>query len=157
MKTLPITMLALFMSIATTAVYGHAATAEQHKHDEAASEEIYKEKSAHMQKMQEHMKTMQAGMQAIHTEKDPEKRKELMQAHRKSMHEGMKMMHGMDGGMMGSKHKSANGQGKEHEHGKGKMSPERRADMMEQHMGMMQQMMEQMMQHDDAKHQHSKK
>jgi len=104
MKTLPIAMLALFMSIATTGVYGHSATAEQHKHDEAASEELYKEKSAHMQKMQEHMKTMQAQMQAIRAEKDLDKRNELMQAHRKSMHEGMEMMHGMGGGMMGMKH-----------------------------------------------------
>jgi len=156
MKTLPIAAIALFTSIATTSVFGHSATAEQHKHDEAASEEIYKEKNAHMQKMHEHMKSMQAQMQAIHAEKDPEKRKKLMHEHRQSMHEGMKTMHGMGGGMMGNKHKSANDKGKEHEHGKGQMTPERRADMMEQHMGMMQQMMDQMMQHDDAKHQHLK-
>jgi hypothetical protein len=104
---------------------------------------------------------MHEQMQAIHAEKDPEKRKQLMQEHRKSMHEGMEMMHGMMGGgmMMGMHGDASKENGKKHKHGKGEgpMDPESRMNMMEERMDMMQMMMEQMMQHEEAKHQHPKK
>ncbi len=103
------------------------------------------------EEMSNHMEAMHAQMQAIHAEKDPEKRRILMQAHRQSMHEGMRMMHGRDGnGRMGMMHRG----NKSDEQVKGKMDEHARLDRMEHRMETMHKMMEQMMQHDDVRHRH---
>lgn len=80
--------------------------------------------------MGEHMKKMQAQMEAIRTAKTPEERKRLMDEHMKSMQEHMASM----GGMSGSP----------------PADPAQRMRSMEMRMDMMQGMMEQMLQHQQA-------
>ena len=128
MKTLTTTLLVLSMSMATL-----------------MTATLYAAEDAHMQKMDEHMKHMQAQMQAIHAEKDLDKRKELMQAHRKSIREGMKMMMEDKGdkGEMGKTEGEIHKAMKDEE----KMEVHARMGNMEEHLDMMQQMMEQMMEH----------
>ncbi len=137
--------IALFM-MSIPFAYMTSAVAEneaphQAKHQEMPGSDmpmkpVSKECQAHMKEMKAHMKEMQAEMKAIHTESDPDKRKQLMQRHQKSMMKGMGMMHEMGGNMMSDK---------ESMHGKQGCS-----SMMEERMDMMQMMMEQMMQHQGA-------
>jgi hypothetical protein len=98
-----------------------------------------------MQKMHEHMKTMEAQMQAIRAEQDLDERKKLMQAHRKTIRDGMKMMMEDEGG------KGKMGKMKEEIHkamkGEEKTDVPARVENMEEHLDMMVQMMEQMMHH----------
>jgi len=142
MKTLTTTLLVLSMSMAT--LMTATLYAAEKEHEGASSSESHKG-NAHMQKMDEHMKTMQAQMQAIHAEKDLDKRKELMQAHRKSIREGMKMMMQDEGdkGKMGMTKEEIHKAMKDEE----KIDVHARMGNMEEHLDMMQQMMEQMMEH----------
>lgn len=97
------------------------------------------------EKMDTHFKKMEIQMQAIHSESDLERRKQLMQGHRQSIREGMKMMMQDDGdiGVMGRKKEEIHAAMKR----EGKMEEYSRVEGMEAHLDMMQQMMEQMMQH----------
>ena len=156
MKTLTTTLLTLAISI--VAVMATTVYAAENDLDKASKSESHHHmghmSSGHTQEMNDHMAAMHAQMQAIHAEKDPEKRRILMEAHRQSMHEGMQMMHGMGGnGRMGMMHRQS-GKNDAAKKGKGKMDEHARMDHMEHRMDMMQKMMDQMMQHEDAKHRH---
>lgn len=163
MKIFTTTMLVLTMS--TAAIMTTIAYASEHMYEKKgpSSSKQY-QRHGQMQDMHELMGAMQAQMQAIHAEKDPEKRRQLMQAHRQSMHEGMSMMHDMGGkGMMGMMHgdgqkaKEDDGEDSdksEYRHRHRDMDEHARMDHMEERMDMMQMMMEQMMQHEEAMHRH---
>lgn len=84
-----------------------------------------------MMAMHEHMQKMQATMNEIRQEPDPDKRHRLMKAHMEQMQTGMQMM--------------SKGEGKDKS--MQSMNMEDRMGMMENHMGMMQMMMGQMMEH----------
>jgi hypothetical protein len=107
-----------------------------------------------MAQMQDHMKKMQDIMARMQKTTDPAERKKLMDQHMKTMQEGMQMMNGMGGGMMqGMMGGGMMGQAPKDgaalsgPMGRGApMSPE----MMERRMDMMQMMMEQMMEHQKA-------
>jgi len=106
-----------------------------------------------MDRMQEHMKSMQQLMERIHKNDDPATRQKLMSEHMQEMQQTMSdmrgmmmgpgMMQGSPGGKMGS---GMMGGGTMMGNGKG-MPMEDRQKMMEQRMDMMQGMMEQMMEH----------
>ena len=144
MKTLTTTLLVISMSIAT--LMTATLYAAEKEHEGTYSSETH-EGNAQMQKMDEHMKTMEAQMNAIREEPDLDERKKLMQVHKKSIREGMKMMMQDDGakGEMGKLkeeiHKAMEGEEKTDVHA--------RMGNMDDHLDMMQQMMEQMMEHQD--------
>ena len=99
---------------------------------------------------QENMKLMQQQMEKIGTTTDPKERQKLMQAHMKTMQENMKAMRGMGGPMMMDDKKGGGMMGGK----KGGMKDSdmnKRQEMTEKRMDMMQMMMEQMMQRDQAK------
>ena len=99
---------------------------------------------------QENMKLMQQQMEKIGTTTDPKERQKLMQAHMKTMQENMKAMRGMGGPMMMGDKKGGGMMGGK----KGGMKDSdmnKRQEMTEKRMDMMQMMMEQMMQRDQAK------
>jgi hypothetical protein len=100
--------------------------------------------------MQEKMKAMQAQMDTIHKTTDPKERQKLMQAHMQAMQENMKAMHGMGGPMMkdGGEHGGMMMGDKKGAMKDGDMN--KRQEMTEKRMDMMQMMMEQMMQHGQA-------
>ena len=54
----------------------------------------------YMQQMQAYMQQMQAQMDKIHQTQNPEERHRLMQEHIKSMQEGMQIIHKMSGGTL---------------------------------------------------------
>jgi TolA-binding protein len=104
---------------------------------EAAGPDMHK----HMQQMQEHMRDMQAQMEKMRQTTDPAEREKLMQEHMqtmqehmKSMGEHMKSMHGSGGGMM----MGADQKGRQE-------ITDKRLDMIEKRMDLMQMMREQMM------------
>ena len=98
--------------------------------------------------MHEKMQSMQAMMQKIKQESDPDKRQVLMQEHMVSMQKMMDMMKDNKSDNMSSK-KDMNKKGMKN------MDMEKRMEMMEEHMGMMKMMMEQMMNHNnEASHTH---
>ncbi len=121
-----------------------SASEKEHEHKNISSSESH-EGHMDMQKMHDHMKLMQVQMEAIRSETDLDRRKQLMQGHRQSIREGMKMM------MKDDSNKGAMGKKKEEIHAamkhEGKMSSHVRAENMEEHLDLMQQMMEQMMHH----------
>ena len=93
-----------------------------------------------MIQMQERMKTMQEQMNRIQQTTDPAERNKLMQKHLQTMQEQMKDMRAMGGGMMmGMMGPSGDGMQE-----RGKMDPEKRQQMMQDRMDMMQMMMEHM-------------
>ena len=164
MKIYTTTMLVLTMSTAT--IMTTIAYASEHMHErKGSSSSMQHQRHGQMQDMYELMGAMQAQMQAIHAEKDPEKRRQLMQAHRQSMHEGMGMMHDMGGrGMMGMMHgdnqKARKGESEDSDKSERRhrdMDEYARMDHMEERMDMMQMMMEQMMQHEEAMNRHHQK
>ena len=95
-------------------------------------------------KTQANMEKMQQQMDKIATTTDPKDRQKLMQEHMQTMQENMKTMRGMGGPkmkggmMMGDKGSMSNS------------DMQKRQDMSDTRMDMMQKMMEQMMQRDKA-------
>ena len=110
-------------------------------YDHEESEMLYKEENQQLILIGDQIQLMEDQMKAIHAEKDPEKRRALMNEHKKTMHQVMNMMNNSNY----TKHQLGR-----HTH---KMSPKRRADVMEKHMVMMQKMMGQMMQRQEIPHQ----
>ena len=92
-----------------------------------------------MKKMQTHIEEMQAVLDAVKSESDPEKREAMLHEHAQKMQDMMGMMEGSDS--MGMKA----GKGMKHKHTD--MSTEDKMKMMEQRMSMMEDMMSQMMGH----------
>lgn len=163
----PITMIlsVVLLTAGIASQFAHAegshrhVTPGSHKHSEydpEKSEQIYKKEIDHLSKVDEQMNLMQEQMNAIHAEKDPKKQRALMKEHKKTMHEAMSMMHGPGASMMSmganSDDETREIQLGRHTHITKQMSPEQRADVMEQHMVLMQKMMNQMMQHQSAGH-----
>jgi hypothetical protein len=94
-----------------------------------------------MTQMRDRMKEMQEQMDRVNKTQDPQERQRLMQEHMQTMQEQMTDMRAMGGGMMmGMMGQSGGGM-----HRKGKMDPEKRHQMMQDRMDMMQMMMEHMM------------
>jgi len=114
------------------------------------SEEIYKSETADLNKVREQINLMQEQMDAIHAEKDLDKRKALMQEHKKTMHKAMGMMPNDYSLKHQEERQDMPGSGK---HLTRQMSPDRRVDLMENYMATMQQMMNQMMQRQEIPHQ----
>jgi len=123
----------------------------------AASTEAEKQFAA----AQEQMKKMMAQMDKIRQTKDPKERQRLMQEHMKTMQEGAQAMRGTGGGMMmnmmdcpmmGKKDDKGGAQSCPMMGGAtGKMDTGKRVDMMEKRMDMMQMMMEQMIEREGQK------
>merc|ERR1712137_1321151 len=95
---------------------------------------------------QTHTEEMQAVLDAVKSESDPEKREAMLHEHAQKMQDMMGMMEGKDS--MGMKHKHSD------------MSTDEKMKMMEQRMAMMEDMMGQMMGHTAEKakpiHKHKK-
>ena len=116
-------------------------------------DEFWAAQAETQQQMQQHMATMQATMEKIHTEDDAVVRKQLMQEHMQEMRTMMKMMGGMQGGGMmgnhmmgGMQHDSAMPMGKGDTAQCQQMTAmAKHQEHMSQKMGMMHEMMQQMM------------
>ena len=112
---------------------------------EAVTNAELEKSSSLREQMNKHFEMMEIQMQAIRSESDLDRRKQLMQGHRQSIREGMKMM------MQDDDNKGKIGKKKEEIHSamkrEGKMGKNVRIENMEEHLDIMQRMMEQMMQH----------
>jgi hypothetical protein len=114
---------------------------DEHQHSDTMQDNAMQETPMETQDqgitaMQDHMEEMQALMDRIKQEQNPEKRQELMQEHMIAMQKGMQAMHrGMEGmeGMEGMTMEPKN--------------MERCMSMMNKRMDMMQKMMDQMKDH----------
>ena len=127
-----------------TLVMSMTASATETESEAATNSELGKS-SALRDKMNAHFEKMEIQMQAIRSESDLERRKQLMQGHRQSIREGMEMMMQDDSnhGMMGKKKEEIHEAMKQ----EGTMQEHARIENMEEHIDMMQKMMEQMMHH----------
>ena len=126
------------------------ATSYAHQHTDKSDMPMMD--SQMMKKMQTHMEEMQAVLDAVKSESDPEKREAMLHEHAQKMQDMMGMMEGKDSmGMKG-------GMGMKHKHSD--MSTDDKMKMMEQRMAMMEDMMGQMMGHTAEKakpiHKHKK-
>jgi hypothetical protein len=98
-----------------------------------------------MKKMQTHMEEMQAVLDAVKSESDPEKREAMLHEHAQKMQDMMGMMEGKDSMGMKDGKGMKGGMGMKHKHSD--MSTDDKMKMMEQRMAMMEDMMGQMMGH----------
>lgn len=123
--------------LASALVAAPIATSYAHQHTDKSDMPMMD--SQMMKKMQTHMEEMQAVLDAVKSESDPEKREAMLHEHAQKMQDMMGMMEGSDS--MGMKA----GKGMKHKHTD--MSTEDKMKMMEQRMSMMEDMMSQMMGH----------
>merc|ERR1711879_388356 len=131
MKTL------ISLLLASALVAAPIATSYAHQHTDKSDMPMMDGQM--MKKMQTHMEEMQAVLDAVKSESDPEKREAMLHEHAQKMQDMMGMMEGSDS--MGMKA----GKGMKHKHTD--MSTEDKMKMMEQRMSMMEDMMSQMMGH----------
>ena len=123
--------------LASALVAAPIATSYAHQHTDKSDMQMMDGQM--MKKMQTHMEEMQAVLDAVKSESDPEKREAMLHEHAQKMQDMMGMMEGSDS--MGMKA----GKGMKHKHTD--MSTEDKMKMMEQRMSMMEDMMSQMMGH----------
>ena len=123
--------------LASALVAAPIATSYAHQHTDKSDMPMMD--SQMMKKMQTHMEEMQAVLDAVKSESDPEKREAMLHEHAQKMQDMMGMMEGSDS--MGMKA----GKGMKHKHTD--MSTEDKMKMMEQRMSMMEDIMSQMMGH----------
>tara|TARA_R110001592_G_scaffold193850_3_gene441152 strand:- start:273 stop:758 length:486 start_codon:yes stop_codon:yes gene_type:complete len=98
---------------------------------------------AKMEKMQKHISEMDALLEQVKKETDPEKREEMLHKHAQSMEDMMATMHGKHKGKGSSMGKHNMAKMKKGE----QMPAEQKMEMMENRLMMMEQMMNQMMGH----------
>ena len=142
--------------LASALVAAPIATSYAHQHTDKSDMPMMD--SQMMKKMQTHMEEMQAVLDAVKSESDPEKREAMLHEHAKKMQDMMGMMEGKDSMGMKDGKGMKGGMGMEHKHSD--MSTDDKMKMMEQRMAMMEDMMGQMMGHTAEKakpiHKHKK-
>jgi protein CpxP len=142
--------------LASALVAAPIATSYAHQHTDKSDMPMMD--SQMMKKMQTHMEEMQAVLDAVKSESDPEKREAMLHEHAQKMQDMMGMMEGKDSMGMKDGKGMKGGMGMKHKHSD--MSTDDKMKMMEQRMAMMEDMMGQMMGHTAEKakpiHKHKK-
>jgi len=96
MKKLIVTAALAGMMLTTTPVFAQGAPASASDQEAKHMQQM----QAYIQQLQTYLKQMQAQMDKIRQTQDPEELHRLMQEHIKSMQEGMQTIHKMSGGAL---------------------------------------------------------